>query len=136
MDNTAQKQKVTAPVSSLNKERVVAEVIRQSEPEPNIPSEVQNAGVEVVSERPKLDETHDQIGVKLPGEIAPVPTKPSGAVKLPIPEAQARADEKGKLSDFDIKEISEDHDSVLPSKRFLGKLVTKVLEKAKSIFKI
>lgn len=144
--NQTQPQQVdsTTPViqpvsSSINKEREIASVdyIKPSEPEIKIPIEVSQAGVEKVSEAPKLDQIHEQIGVKNAAETVPAPTKPTGAVKIPMTEDEAKTEiSKDKVGlNLNIQEHGREDAYILPSRFFLATIVLKVINRVKSIGK-
>ena len=79
-------QKEQAPIISKDLE---AELIKPSEPEPKIPQEVKDAGVEAVKETPHLTDEHKALGIEHAKESTPVLTAPLGKVKLPITEGEA-----------------------------------------------
>jgi len=109
-DNQNQTQKVVPiPVSSSsNKETApVSEFVRKSEVEPRVEPEVQKVGVETVSEKPKLDEIHEKIGVKLSPEASEPNISSSPNVTYPISDEEAEKILKENNKDLGIKEQQE-----------------------------
>lgn len=100
MDDAAQKpnnssgqkdQNQVTPSGSLNKETgSVSDFVVHSEQLPKIEQELKEAGVEAVSETPKLTEVHEKIGVKLSPESSK-PDLDSAAESESMPMAQANA---------------------------------------------
>lgn len=78
-------QKEYGAVSSVDS----SDFIKPSEVEPNIHHEAAEAGVEKVTEMPKLTEEHVKIGIKLSKEAVSVQISPSGVVQLPMTAKQA-----------------------------------------------
>ncbi len=77
-----------ASVGSIHKEQELAgsthsEVAQPAEKEPVLAPEVKEAGVEAISEAPQLTLEDKKAGIEPAKESVPVPTQPSGAVKLP-----------------------------------------------------
>lgn len=65
------------------------EWVKPSEVEPEIHPEVEQAGIEKVSELPEMKEEHKEAGIGLAKEAIPVQTKPTGVVQLPMTEKEA-----------------------------------------------
>ena len=82
-------QKEQAPIISDTSKDQGAELIKPSEPEPNIPQEVKDVGVEAVKETPQLTEEHKVAGIEHAKESTPVSTQPLAKVKLPMSEEEA-----------------------------------------------
>ncbi|MCL5970181.1 MAG: hypothetical protein M1450_01610 [Patescibacteria group bacterium] len=85
------------PAGSVNKEAGpvamsnISEVVRPSETEPVIEDkEVKEAGVETVTDVPKLTHEHIEAGINVSPQIAPVVTSPTGLVKPPLTEEEAK----------------------------------------------
>lgn len=100
--NDLQEQPQVAQVSVPNKEAEqapVSDYVLPSEKEPELPKEVQDAGVEKHEQYPALTEEHFKVGIKHSGPTTPVKTEPTGAVKLPMTQAQARQKAKGNTID-------------------------------------
>ncbi len=100
LQQITQSTQTSAPVSSVGPTKEsepiaivapegTAEYIKPSESAPEIPKEVAEAGVEVVSEMPQLMPVHKEIGIKLAKESVPVQTQPTGAVQLPQTQHEA-----------------------------------------------
>lgn len=72
----------------------VSSWLKASAPEPELPKEVKEAGVEVKEEAPKITEELQQIGVEAAKEAAPVkieePVSDDMGIKLPITKIQAQ----------------------------------------------
>lgn len=124
MDDTAQKQnanngrasdddqklKITqTPVSSsLNKEMPsVSDFVKPSDTEPRVEAEVKNAGVEAVSEKPKLDEIHEKIGVKLSPEASSPNLNSDTNVSYQISEDEANEALKQNKRSLGFREMGE-----------------------------
>jgi len=103
MDDAAQKtnniqdqpgqNQITPSGSSLNKEvGSVSDFVVHSEQAPKIEQELKEAGVEAVSETPKLTEVHEKIGVKLSPESSKpnLENEPSSTQSMPISQASAQ----------------------------------------------
>jgi len=148
MDDTAQKQSanndlvndnsqktnvVSTPVSSsLNKETAsISDFVKPSEVEPRIETEVKNAGVEAVSEKPKLDEVHEKIGVKLSPEATEPNLNSNTNISYQISEAEAEKTLKQNKGSFDIRERGEAQ-YFMPSIFGLATLFLKNLKKIHS----
>lgn len=107
---------VPSPVGSLHKEAgparsmeaPVAEVLTPSEKAPELPKEVEDAGVEVSKNHEVPDLTmHDKNFIDHAPSIAPVPTQPSGMVQLPLTEEKATETLKHKDSSKGITWLAE-----------------------------
>lgn len=87
---------VTQSVSIANKEvqRPVSDYLTASETAPVIEQELREVGVEQVKEAPKLDQEHEQIGVKHSLENNVAKTEPTGFVKLPLTDEEIMVAEK------------------------------------------
>ena len=124
MDDTAQKKSVNnalatddgqkinvvpTPISSsLNKEGVsVSDFVKPTDVEPRVEAEVRSAGVEVVSEKPKLDEVHEKIGVKLSPEIFEPNLSSNVNISYQISEDEAEKALKQNKGSLDIRERGE-----------------------------
>lgn len=106
-----------------------------SEALPEVRTELKEIGVEAVSELPPLDKDLERFGVKDSLQSAPVPEKPSGALKLPMSEQEVKEEitkDKGNIS-LDITEHGEGSAYVVSSRFFLAKLVLKIMDKVKSL---
>ncbi|HSX40519.1 MAG TPA: hypothetical protein VLF68_02805 [Candidatus Saccharimonadales bacterium] len=96
-DGDDQTQQTVTPISTPNKESVggvsvdTSDLITPSEVEPQLHPEVQEAGVETVSDKPQLTDEHAKIGIKVSADATPVATSPTGMVQLPMTQAQAQA---------------------------------------------
>lgn len=106
MDDTAQPQSAVSqsaqpapppvpsgPVGIAQKEQapvINQEYIKPSEPEPSIPKEVVEAGVEKVLENAVLPPDVEKLDVRLAKESTPVVTKPTGIVSLPMTEEEVK----------------------------------------------
>ncbi|MBI2074761.1 MAG: hypothetical protein HYT83_02895 [Candidatus Levybacteria bacterium] len=64
--------------------------MKPSEPEPSIPKEVVEAGVEKVLENAVLPPDVEKLDVRLAKESTPVVTKPTGIVSLPMTEEEVK----------------------------------------------
>lgn len=120
---------------SINKEvqRPVSDFVRHSESAPVLDQEVKNAGVEVVSDKPKLTPEHEAVGIKHSLENNVPKLEPTGEVKLPLtgPEAEAIvAADKNKVG----RDIGEHKENIyfMPSAFGLANLVLKHLKKIKN----
>lgn len=103
----------TAPVSHSKEAEAgltsaSEEIIKLSEVEPQLHPEVQEAGVEVVSDLPKLTEEHEKLGVKLSKESAPAKTEPTGEVKLPMTQTQAKNLAKNSSISDSVRWLAEE----------------------------
>lgn len=123
MDDAAQKQKINngqvnggqisnavpAPVSSSSNKETgpVSEFVKPTEVKPLVESEVQQAGVEAISDKPKLDEIHEKIGVKLAPEVSEPNISASPNVTYPISDEEAEQILKENNKDLGIKEQQE-----------------------------
>jgi len=114
MDDTAQDQNqnqaqvqnpIQQPVNPVSTPQKEAEAvptsnyITASEATPKIEKEVADAGVKEVGQAPQLTEEHFKTGIKHAAETTPVATEPTGAVKLPMSQAQALQQVKGNTDD-------------------------------------
>ena len=95
------------PVSTFQKERDVSgaiqvdslakaesnlsEVIQASEKTVELSQEEKEAGVKAVSQTPVLTDDHHEAGIYQAKESVPVRSEPTGAVALPMTQAQARS---------------------------------------------
>ena len=79
------------PTPSINKEveRPVSDYVTHSETSPVIDKELEQVGVTQVSDAPKLDQVHEQIGVKHSLETNVPKTEPAGTVQL-MDEGEAK----------------------------------------------
>lgn len=69
----------------------VSEVVKPTETEPVIEDkEVKEAGVETVTDVPKLTQEHIKAGINVSSQIAPVITFHTGLVKPPLTEEEAK----------------------------------------------
>lgn len=76
------------------------EAISASEHEPNLHPEVQEAGVEKISDKIDLTNEHFKAGIEHAKESAPVATQPRGIVQLPPTyQATEKLVKKYKVSD-------------------------------------
>ena len=91
-------QPTVTPVSTVTVgkevERPVSDFVSNSETQPILDREVSEIGVEVVSEKPKLTEEHEEIGVKHSLENNVPKLDPSGSVNLPFTDTQISEIEK------------------------------------------
>lgn len=91
------------PVGQGNKEAepltMPQEVLQPSEPEPTLHPEVQEAGVEAVSDVPDLTLEDQKAGLAPAKESVPVPTAPTGAVTLPTQQQAEAVLKKNKVTD-------------------------------------
>ena len=95
-------QPFSVPVSSPAKEAQPfydssknEKYIENSAKEPELSAEVENAGIQKVSEDLKLNAQQKDAGISLAKESTPVATEPSRNVVLPLTSAQAKIDAKG-----------------------------------------
>lgn len=72
--------------------------ITPSEHEPNLHPEVKEAGVEVISETPRITVEHQKAGIELAKESVPVKTQPTGSITLTPSQAQ-RLSKSGNVND-------------------------------------
>lgn len=94
----SQGQVQPTPVSLPQKEKIIpemgsvatAEFVKPSEPEPVLSQEVKSAGVENVSEMPRLTNEDAKAGIQLAKEAVPPATEPTGIVELPMTEQEAK----------------------------------------------
>lgn len=90
-DETSEQKQVTASVAKETEPIIGAEpLVVSSEVEPELHPEVKAAGVETVSEKLKLTEDHLKTGISHAKESTPVETEPSGRIKYPISEHDAK----------------------------------------------
>ena len=94
------------------------EWVKPSQVEPEIHPEVSAAGVEKVSELPKITQEHKLVGIEHAKESMPVHTTPKGTVQLPMTEKEA---------DKKIKETSN-----TDSPHWLAVLIKKIFKKINS----
>lgn len=109
MDDSTQKQNNIAQTpadltSTPNKEVEIAPTSDYLTPSAEIESiikdkEVKDAGVTEVSPAPSLDQSHFKAGMRHAGSTVPVPTEPTGIVKLPMTHGQALQQTKGSTDD-------------------------------------
>lgn len=92
-------QKETGPAS--NAAAAVSEFVKPTEQAPRISPELQKAGVEHSPDTPvpKLTLEDRKAGLGLAKEHVPVITEPSGQVKLPMTQQQAKVAMHKKVSD-------------------------------------
>ena len=114
---------------SPNKEiqRPVADFVSHSEKPPILDTEVRQAGVEVVSQKPELTEEHEKLGVTHSLENNVPNLAPSGKIQLPMTQEEAEAEiakDKGKISS-NIGEHQEGNYSA-PAALFLASLIIKI----------
>lgn len=127
--------------SSLNKEigpSSFSEVVKPSEPEVNLGEDLKNVGMAVNTDKPKLDEVHEKIGVTQTAENTPVKTAPTGKVVLPMSEEEAEGVLKNKKNNFNLHESVGEYagDYTEDSLPFLAALVVKVVkEMHRRVFK-
>lgn len=122
-----------APVSSMNKEKDggnFSENIKPSEPEIKVNEQLRNIGIVANTDKPKLDEVHEQIGVKASAEASPVVTQPIGKVALPMSEEEVDQTLKMGQSKFNLHEnvgayAGEYTEDSLP---FLATLIKKIFK--------
>lgn len=82
-------QKEQAPPISPKVKLEISKIIEASGKEPEIPTEVREAGVEQVSDGLPLTDEHKAVGIEHAKESTPFPTQPSGLVNVPaIDEAK------------------------------------------------
>jgi len=120
-------------VSSLNKEKggsAFSEIVKPSEQEVKVEEELKNVGIVANSDKPKLDEIHEQIGVKHSAESTPVPQTSSNKIVLPMSEEEADQTLKIKQTKFNLHEnvgefAGEYTEDSLP---FLATLVKKIIK--------
>ncbi|RJQ38387.1 hypothetical protein C4559_01175 [Candidatus Microgenomates bacterium] len=98
----SQQQDQQTPVSLPQKEMGMgvveaSEIIKPSEPEPQIYQEAAEAGVEKVSEIPELTVEHLKAGIQHAKETTPVSTSPSGVVEF-LKEVEAKEASKKDTS--------------------------------------
>ena len=107
-DNNVSGQTQYVPTaSSLNKETGVSafsEIVKPSEEEVKVAEELKNAGVVSNTDKPRLDEIHEQIGVKASAEITPVNITSTSNITLPMTEEVADQTLKMKQSKFNLRE--------------------------------
>ena len=119
---------------SANKERVggtaFSEVIKPSEEEIKVEHELKEVGVSANSDKPKLDEVHEQIGVKHSQENAPVPSAPSTTIVLPMSEDEINQTLKTKQTKFNLHENVGEFagEYTEDSKPFLATLLNKIIK--------
>ncbi len=104
MDDTAQNDQnqpvspsqggpqISQPVSIPQKEQegLTNDYLKASEVHPKISKELEEAGVETVSEVPQITIEHVKAGLEPAKESVPVQTMPQGLVSLPITQTQAQ----------------------------------------------
>ena len=73
--------------------------IQHSEQEPNIPTEVKEAGVEATALEPNLTREHFDVGIRHSPEAVKPSLETTGAVKLPMTHAEAVSATRGKIDD-------------------------------------
>lgn len=105
-------QKEYGAISSIDS----SDFIKPSEVEPDIHNEAADAGVEKVTEMPKLTEEHVKAGIKLSKEAVSVQTSPTGTVQLPMTAKQA-------------KNIIKSHKKITDSVLWLAVLVLRQIKK-------
>lgn len=110
-------QKEQAPISA-KVESEVSEIIEESAKEPSVPTEVREAGVEIVSDDLTLTDEHKAIGMEHAGESTPVSTQPSGLTKIMSEEEALKT----------IKTTSN-----ADSKHWLAVLIEKIYKAIKSL---
>lgn len=100
-------QTVSPSVSVSHKEQIVgginvaeAPLITPSEKAPIIPQEVQQVGVEAVSEQVKLTQEHLKAGLTHAKESTPVSTEPTALIQFPMTAQQVQQTvQRSKVSD-------------------------------------
>lgn len=98
----------TQPVNPVSVSHKEIGPLQASDKEPVLHPEVTAAGVEPVSEKPKLTEEHEKIGVTASGESTPVATEPSGIVQLPMSDQEvSQAIKEGPGGDNDVQKQFE-----------------------------
>ena len=123
-----------SPTPSANKERVggvpLSEVIKPSEEEVKVEQELKDVGVAENSDKPNLDEIHEQIGVKHSQENAPVPSSPSSTIVLPMSEDEINETLKTKQTKFNLHENVGEFagEYTEDSKPFLATLLNKIIK--------
>jgi hypothetical protein len=89
-----------SPTGSLHKEAepiIKREpLVKASEEEQSLHSEVAEAGVEIVSEKPKLNEEHIKAGLEHAKESTPVKTESTDKIKFPMTAQKANQIIKNK----------------------------------------
>jgi hypothetical protein len=134
----------TPSSSSLNKEigpsssSKLSEVVKPSEPEVNLGEDLKNVGITANTDKPKLDEVHEKIGVTQVAENTPVNSAPTGKVVLPMSEEEAEGILKNKKTNFNLHESVGEYagDYTEDSLPFLAALVVKVVkEMHRRVFK-
>ncbi|MFH1186599.1 MAG: hypothetical protein V1697_00305 [Candidatus Levyibacteriota bacterium] len=90
-DSVPQQSQTSANVIHKETEPIAASepLVLSSEKEPELHPEVKTAGVEIVSEAPKLTKEDAEAGITYAKEATPVETEPSGKVQLPMTEQKA-----------------------------------------------
>lgn len=80
------------PISPPQKEQEapVGDYLKASEVHPEISKEIQEAGVETVSEAPQITVEHKKAGLEPAKESVPVQPQPQGLVNLPMTQIQAQ----------------------------------------------
>lgn len=92
-------QTTVVPVSAgvgKEAERPVSDFVIHSEAQPVLDKEVQEIGVEAVSDKPKLTQEHEQIGIKHSLENNVPNIEPSGNIKFPLTNEETATIEKDK----------------------------------------
>jgi hypothetical protein len=134
-----QMQPIVPVASSLNKEKggsAFSEVVKPSEEEIKVEEELKNIGIAANSDKPKLDEIHEQIGVKASLESTPVPVTPTNNIVLPLTEDEVDKTLKTKQVRFHLQENMGEHagEYTEDSLPFLAMLVKKIIQVHKKIF--
>lgn len=83
-------EKEQEPVPSVSSSFSWGEHIKPSQPELHVSSELKEAGVETIEERPLLTPEDHAVGIQHVKETTPVITQPTGAVALPMTAQQAQ----------------------------------------------
>ncbi len=88
-----QSDQPVAPTGSTNKEAgpvgsSVSEFAKPTDSEPQIDQDLEEVGIEAKKENPELTDEHRQAGIGYAKEATPIPSQPTGAVKLPMSEEE------------------------------------------------
>ncbi len=109
IDHAGSANKETGPVSTS-----VSEFVKPTDTEPQIDEDLAELGIEAKKENPDLTDEHKQAGIGYAKETTPVPSQPTGAVKLPMSEEEVA----------DTLKIGQDDDSG----KWLAGLIRKVIK--------
>lgn len=111
----SQKQKIETqpaqPVSNIRKEGQPSinhePFVMPSEQEPKLHPEVENVGVEAVTQVPEVPKEVKELGLQPSAEATKIVTEPTGVVKLPLSEDQAEQIINTQKHDSAIAEHTE-----------------------------